>query len=305
MQVIAMDLGGSKLTAGVVDMTGCQRERVTVNTCLAGRDRLLEQISGLATDLRERHPEVAGLGLGTPGFVDSVNGRILECTNLPGWNGLDLADRLADGLGMPVVVENDANLAALGEAWLGAGQGWNSFLLITLGTGVGGAWYQQRAGVHSGAHYRAGELGHAILYPRGRICACGQRGCVEQYLSGTAIQQTYWRRTGVPLEARAVFQRAEEGEGAAKALILRYLSDLAILISSLQNSFDPDLFILGGGVTDSLLAWWDVLEEEVRKSSATSGVIQLRAAQLGNDAGMLGAARLALSRLGGETACER
>ena len=148
----------------------------------------MRDIKGLVSSfINQTDVPVLGIGVGSAGRIDSVSGKVIYATdNLPGWTGVMLADEIAEAVNIPVYAENDVNVAAIGEAWVGAAQHCNTFALIALGTGVGGAIVNEGRMLH-GVLGGAGEIGHTILVPGGLPCNCGQRGCLEQYVSGTAL----------------------------------------------------------------------------------------------------------------------
>lgn len=286
--VIGIDLGGSKVAGALVDKKGRVLRSLTEPTAASGRKELIAQLVDMVERL-SADINIAAVGIGTPGFVDSKQGQVLLATNLPGWTGVHLKGELAECLGcLPVAIENDANVAALGEAWLGAGRELNSFLMLTLGTGVGGAIYSKHSELWRGANYRAGEFGHAILYPDGLPCGCGRRGCVEQYLSGRSLSRAYFERSGQLFGAERILTLASQGDVVAVELLHRFVQDLAILLTSLQNVLDPSAFVLGGGLVASRSAWWNALEAELEHES-----LQILPSHLGSNAGVLGAAWLA------------
>lgn len=296
-RVVSVDLGATSLKAALIDRTGNILCRKTIATSKAGRAAIIEQMVTVIQDLA-RGESVKAVGIGTPGFVDSKMGSVLLATNIPGWSGTHLAHTLQEHLGLPVVVENDANAAALGEAWKGAGQSLESFIMITLGTGVGGALYSRRTGLWSGSGFRGGEIGHAILYPGGAACACGQKGCVEQYLSGHVLEANYLRRTNKCLSSAEVLAAAANDD-VARGIAERFAFDLAVLITSLQNIFDPAGFVIGGGLVHWRATWWSWLARNVREQCVHGGRVCLLPAATGNDAGLYGAAYLAFSNLMG------
>lgn len=291
-RVISIDLGGTNLKAALIDAEGNILCRQTVPTRKDGRAAIIEQMVEVAQDLSQGKP-VKAVGVGTPGFVDSKAGRVLLATNLPGWSGTNLVAALQEQLALPVVVENDANAAAVGEAWKGAGQSLDSFIMITLGTGVGGALYSRQTGLWRGSGFRGGEVGHAILYPGGKVCACGQQGCVEQYLSGHALEANYFRCTNRHRSSTEILAAAAE-DRAAGDIVRQFSFDLAVLMTSLQNVFDPAGFIVGGGLVHWRQNWWPLVEQALKEQCVHGGQVCLLPATTGNDAGLLGAAYLAL-----------
>lgn len=296
--VLGIDLGGTKLTGAVIDSKGKVLTELTIpSNAQLGRAAVLEQLNRLISQLAAMVPFYA-IGMGTPGFVNADKGIVVFASeNMPGWTGIDLQAELSTMTSLPVAVGNDANLAAIGEAWLGAGRGLPSFMMITLGTGVGGAFYQVERGVLQGSNWRAGEVGHSLLYPGGRACSCGQYGCADQYVSGQALEAEYLRLSGYNLPAAQIMQRKSAGDALAAELVWAYCRDLASLLVSLQNVLDPAAFVLGGGVVSSYEHWGHLLNENLAAAGPLARQITVLTAICGNLAGCYGAARIALNSL--------
>lgn len=290
--VIAIDLGGTKLSAALLDEAGGVVLTHTEATAQAGRSALLAQLAAVVKRLGQGQ-EVLAVGLGSPGFIDSERGVVIMATNLVDWSQTAVKDKLQQITGLPVAVMNDANAAALGEAWLGAGRGSESFVMLTLGTGVGGAIYHRQTGVWPGCNHRGGEFGHSILYPGGRPCPCGQFGCVDQYLSGRAIQAAYQVLTGQDCTCEQIFQEAAVGQSPATRIIREFARDLATHLISLQNIIDPEVFILGGGLSTAHSVWGELLNQQLLQLTGPGSVIRWRLAETGTLAGLLGAGKLA------------
>lgn len=198
----------------------------------------------------------------------------------------------ARGLALPVRLERDANAILLGEAWRGAARGHRNAVLLTLGTGVGGALLVDGA-VYRGRDGYAGELGHLTIDPDGPPCGCGNRGCLEAFASGTALR----RRTG--REGEAVFAAAEAGDADARAAVAEVGTALGIALAGLANVFNPSAVILGGGMVARAHLFWDAMLAEMRRRAfapVTAG-LEVLPARLGDDAGLLGAARLILEQV--------
>lgn len=314
-----MDVGGTRIKAGVFDDRGELRALMERDTPVQlGRDGILACITELIGSLMAVHDgPIRALGVGTAGRVDSESGKIAYATdNLPGWMGTPLKEQLAARFGLPVAVDNDVNAAALGEGWLGAGAGAGAeagararaevgaeagaamgkghFMLVALGTGVGGALVHNMQ-IISGSQGGAGEVGHMILHPRGRVCNCGQRGCWERYVSGSALNQLAY---GIDRswDSRELLKQAEQREPRAEAALRGFVDELSMGLVSLQNMYDPDIIILGGGVADSYPQWSSQLRDRIKEH--TPRVVRIAPALLGNQAGMLGAARRALDLIG-------
>lgn len=291
-RVISIDLGGTNLKAALVDREARIIRRLTLPTTQAGRSALCEQLAAVITDLGQGE-QIHAVGIGTPGFVNSKDGKVLLATNLPGWSGTNVKTELQNLVPWPVKLANDANVAALGEAWVGAGQQLANFFLITLGTGVGGSLFTREQGLWTGASHRGGEVGHAILYPGGKPCLCGQYGCVEQYLSGRSLEHNYMQATKSRLSAFEIFIRGAAGTKPARAIVDKFCFDLATLLTSLTNVLDPVGFIIGGGLVHARRYWWQAVQHEFARQCVHGNTTLLLPAANGNSAGLLGAAYLA------------
>src|SRR4051812_13934505 len=187
---IGVDLGGTNLRIAAVDSNGKVLEKITTSTQVArGRDQVIDEMCVAIQEVVSKRPgagELAGIGIGVPGIIEMKTGYLRESPNLPGWDNYPVRDEIEQRLGTRVVLENDANAAAMGEKWLGAGRETDDMCMLTLGTGVGGGLILNGRVWH-GMTGMAGELGHITVYPEGQKCGCGNRGCVEQYASATAV----------------------------------------------------------------------------------------------------------------------
>src|SRR5438270_2985230 len=188
---IGVDLGGTNLRIATVDEQGGLMEKVTLGTkTVLGRDHVLNDMCEAirhASDKYKSSGELLGVGIGVPGIIDMQTGMMRESPTLPGWADYPVRNEIEKRLGAPVILENDANVAALGEKWLGAGRHVGDMAMLTLGTGVGGGRVMGGKIWH-GMSGMAGEFGHMTVDPEGQQCGCGNRGCLEQYASGTAIR---------------------------------------------------------------------------------------------------------------------
>lgn len=300
---LGIDIGGTGIKAAIVDARGNILHHGETPTCASeGASHIQDRVRKLAHSLVEKAgTQVLGCGVGSAGRIDHRRGSVLFASgNLPGWTGTPLGPDLARSLGIPVVVDNDVNAAAIGEAWVGAGKGAADFLMLTLGTGVGGA-IMIGGKLWRGARWGAGEVGHMALYPGGEACNCGGIGCAERYVSAKALtrQANGLLAGGRPFRGiREVISAAEKGTGdrrdAARKGVDRWTSDLALFLMNLQMAFDPQAIILGGGVV-RLGYWWERLQEAAaRECRPRSLPIRLKRAHLGPQAGVVGAARLAM-----------
>lgn len=297
-KTIGLDIGGTKIQGAVIDESGEILKTYRLETCAReGKDKVLENISKIIDFLKT--DEIEAIGVGTPGFIDSENGIVTFAGNIDGWTGLNLKKEIEKISNLPVFIENDANIALVCEKWLGAGKGFKDIVMITIGTGLGGAVYNEKMGLLSGSHFQGAELGHLILHPNGEYCTCGQSGCAESYCSGTALVRHYEELTRNRLSGAEIFKISEKDENAKK-VIDRFTSDLAWFLTSLRNIFDPELIIIGGGVINSKDYWWDEVLKNFKNYCHLSEEIEIKPAKFLNDAGVIGAGRIAMERLGNE-----
>jgi len=296
MVVIGIDLGGTGIKGGLVSadgaLTGVQSVRTPVEE---GRDGILNNLYGLVKALQDSADEpVEAVGIGSAGRIDHINGSVFYATdNLPGWTGTPIAALVQEHCGLPAFVDNDVNVAAVGEAWIGAAAQYRNFAFVALGTGVGGAIVSDGQLLH-GEFGGAGEVGHLILHPFGLPCNCGQAGCFEQYASGTALNRIA-HGINPDWDSRTLVERCAAGDAKAVEAIEGFVRDLAVGLVSIRNAVDPSVIVLGGGLIDAKHVWWDRLLQALKE--ATPKQLPIAAATLGNRAGMVGAAKIALDRI--------
>ncbi|MFF5098455.1 MULTISPECIES: ROK family protein [Actinosynnema] len=304
-----MDVGGTSVRAGVVDADGAVLD--TTRAATPGDERALEEaIGGAVHELAERH-EVAAVGLAVAGFVASDRRTVMFAPHLA-WRHAPVAERISERVGMPVVLEHDANAAALAEHRFGAARGAGVAVLVAVGTGIGGALLIDGE-VFRGAHGVAPELGHLRLVPDGRPCPCGKSGCWERYCSGTALSSTavelLAKHPGVSTvlareargDARAITGRrvagaARDGDPLAQRAVedlARWLGEGLALVADV---YDPEVIVVGGGVSESATLFLDDAREHYASAVTGAGhrpLARIRTAQLGDDAGLVGVATLA------------
>lgn len=296
---IGVDLGGTNLKAAAVSADGSMLERLNAATDLDhGPERIVDDIASCIEQLRAQRPSerLAGVGIGVPGFIRMAEGYIVGSHNLPPLNNYPIRDAIEQRLGTPVILENDANAAAMGEKWIGAGRDVDDLVLLTLGTGIGGGIISHGRVLH-GFIGMAGELGHLTVVPNGNPCGCGNRGCVEKHASATAIESmAKLVALGDNLSAREVYDLAVKGEDRALRIFESMGEALGVALATLINVFNFPLYLMSGGV----LAAWDyfypALEREVKWRSFTyrNTATRIEKAILGNEAGLYGAAYLPL-----------
>jgi len=325
---IGVDLGGTNLRVAAVDDSGTILATALLKTEVArARNEVIDELCGGVNQVLAQLKQspgnnsgdgrLCGIGVGVPGLIDSESGMLLESPNLPGWNDYDVRGEIERRLGTTVILENDANVAALGELWLGAGRGMDSLCMYTLGTGVGGGLVIQGR-VWRGWNGMAGELGHSNIEPQGHPCGCGSWGCLEQYASAKAVARlagealaggadTELRQLNGALDAKVVYQAAMRGDKVAGMIFDRVGRALGKALASMINALNLPLYVIGGGVSAGWDAFAPAMFDEVRKRSfvyaGTTGLdgaglkgrrrsTQIVRAKLGGDGGLYGAARL-------------
>jgi glucokinase len=308
---IGVDVGGTKVLGGVVDESGNVLKTARRDTPREGGSLLNQAIADIAKELMLDYP-VQSIGVSAAGFVSSDRKTMLATPNIAGWNGVNLDDELTRLIGVSVVIENDANAAAWGEAKFGAGIGMKNILMLTVGTGIGGGIIADGA-LHRGAFGIAAEIGHIRVVPDGLLCGCGARGCFEQYGSGTALmrhareliaedpasaKELLSRDNGTieGLSGNSITEAARDGDSLALAAFARTGDWLGAGIASLSVVLDPECVIIGGGVVDA----GDILLKPIREGVARYMPFagkhpypEIIAATLGNEAGLVGVADLA------------
>ena len=306
--VIGVDLGGTNMRTALVTRAGDIVEKQKEETRAAeGYRTVIGKLTGSIARLigiaKGQGRAVAAVGVGAPGVIHGATGVVVKSPNFPDWNDLPLKATLEAALKIPVVIENDANAAALGEQWRGAAKGIGSMILLTLGTGVGGGIVLDGRIWH-GADGMAGELGHMTIIPDGRACGCGNTGCLEMYASSRGIIMAFGSERGSQepgdITSEQVYRAAREGNAAAIRAMQSMGRSLGIGIANLINIFNPEMVVIGGGVMDGWDLFIDATREEVRKRAFAYPAERTRIVPslLGDDAGMVGAAAAALQRIG-------
>ena len=310
--VLAADVGGTNLRIAAVSEDGSVLHQVTEPTPRNGIAadvldtvcRLAEQC--IAEQSAGKRPESFGLALAA--LVNFREGRVLSSPNLPQLNDLPLAAVLSERLGLQVVLENDATAAAIGEYWRGSSKDAESSVFVTLGTGIGGGLILERR-VYRGVDGTAGEIGHICVEPNGQPCGCGSRGCVEQYASATAIvritRELLEEDTASSLDGDAMFSSkdvyaaAASGDVVAREAFKRMGRHLGLALAALVDVLNPELIVIGGGAAGGWDFFIEHVESEIDARAFRHPAMRVRLvrAQLGEAAGILGAARVALDSI--------
>jgi glucokinase len=294
---IGVDLGGTNLRAAAIDHHGKILRKVSGTTKLsAGRDAVISDIVASILKLRAASSadRLVGIGIGVPGFLIIDEGIITVSPNLPGFENFAIRDEIERLLQAPVLLENDANAAALGEKWIGAGRGVDDLVLLTLGTGIGGGIVSCGKVLH-GFVGMAGELGHMTVYPEGNPCACGNFGCLEKHASATAVTaMARMLGLGEHVSSKDVYDLAVSGNAQARVCFERMGLTLGIALGTLINTFNFPLYLLSGGMLPAWDLFAPVMLAEVKRRSLTyrNTSTRIEKATLGNEAGLYGAAYL-------------
>lgn len=288
---IGVDLGGTNIRVAVINDQGNIIEELGCPTEASNGPRpAIEKIITMIQSLREKHP-VQSVGIGAPGPLDAKRGIIIEPPNLPGWQDIQLTKMIESAIHLPVFLENDANAAALAEALIGAGKDAESVFYITVSTGIGGG-YVYDGKLISGAQGNCGEIGNMIVDPHAIDAPSLNKGALEALASGTAIGKKGASVFGHGNGAKEVFLLAQEGNQEAAAIIDEALNYLAIGISNIVHTLNPEVIVLGGGVMKSKDLMLDPLKEKVLPLLYPSlrPHLKLKLASLGQKAGVVGAA---------------
>lgn len=308
-QVFAVDLGGTYLRIALVDGSGKIHDQLKQRTPRGSSPEVIVDALVTAADKWSNDGRrIAAASIMVPGTVDNQNAIVLQAPNLPSLTNFALKSVLEERLGWPVLLENDANAAAVGEMWLGAARQCRDVVSVTLGTGVGGGVILDGE-LWRGAHGSAGEIGHTTVDPfSGLKCKCGNVGCLELFASATAIvRMTRENLSRFPqsvlnseeLDAEKVYYAGREGDELALSVFTKFGVYLGIGLANLINIIDPEIIVIAGGVVNG----WDLfaphMQHEVNERAVrvTAQKVKIAAAECGDNAGLLGAARLAFVRL--------
>lgn len=295
---LGIDIGGSAVKTGLVDETGevivkseteidrsCKKETVMETVIRSIRELIITNNIDISS--------LFGIGVSSPGSIDTVKGEVaISGGNVPNWGGTKVREILSEEFRLPVSLANDGNCVALAEAWIGAARDCNDVLCVTLGTGIGGGIIS-RGKLIEGHRGYAGEIGHFVTHAGGRECACGGRGCFERYAATSALVREGSELRDKWYTGRNIFEYANAGDEEALALVDRWTDEIAYGIAGLIHIFNPEVILIGGGVS----AQEELVILPVRRkvndlimTDFTDGLVVKRAS-LGNDAGMVGAVK--------------
>lgn len=312
--IVGIDIGGTKIKFGVFSLEGEILAKWETDTNISDNGaHIVEEVwSSLSSHpLLKVQDSIRGIGVGAPGFVHARSGKVYEAVNI-GWKDFELGKLLQQRSTRPVFVENDANLAALGENWRGAGNRARDLIVITLGTGVGGGMIANGEILH-GVNGTAGEIGHIVVDPEGHACNCGRTGCLDTVASATGIvrqameglvsmpngplAELYARQGAV--SAKDVFALAEAGDPLCRSVITRITDKLGIALANAAAIINPSNILIGGGLSQAGKWFLDDIRAAFTRHSLTriGEATRLEYARLGNDAGITGAAYLVRKHL--------
>lgn len=304
LAVIGVDIGGTKIAAGIVTPFGDALHVQTTRTPSSqGAEAILTAVAEVALQLldyaRSAALQITAVGVGAGGQIDVTSGRVHYATNvISGWSGADIAGVLQEKLSLPVTVDNDGNVWALGEHRFGAAKSYRDVLCVAVGTGVGGGLILNNQ-LHRGNSYSGGDMSHLLVeYKNGRICSCGQLGHLEAYAAGPAMARAYSEMAGlaIPCELPIVVEKANRGDLLARNIIEEGARMLGRTLIGVLNLIDPQALVIGGGVIQLGDLWWNPLVEEIRCNPIPSAAqIPVHQASLGQFSAVIGAGALAYS----------
>lgn len=317
-KIIGIDLGGTTTKFGIINPNGQIQEKWSIKTDISDEgsrivSNIIDSIQSKLNSLDLTSEDFIGIGMGSPGTVNRDKGTVVGAYNL-NWKKLqELKGPIEKELAIPFFIDNDANVAALGEKWMGAGNNEANVSFITLGTGVGGGLISDGKLLH-GAIDAAGEIGHVTVEPNGYECTCGKKGCLEQYASATGVVRIakdlaaeYQNSSDlkreldkeIEVDSKRIFELAKADDELALAVVDQFVYYLALALANVANLLNPSTIVLGGGVSQA----GEFLAEKVEKKikpflfETIRDVTKIKIAELGNDAGIIGAASLAINHL--------
>jgi glucokinase len=333
---IGVDMGGTNLRIAAISTDGQLLEKITLGVKVAlGRDYVIGEMCDAIHRLTEQYRgggKFIGAGIGVPGIIDMETGMMRKSANLPGWADYPVRDEIERRVGARVFLDNDANVAALGEKWLGAGRDVQNMAMLTLGTGIGGAIILDGK-LFYGMTGMAGEFGHVTVEPNGVPCGCGNHGCAERYASATAVVRMAREAIesgqapalakaasgDAEFSARSIYNLAIQGDASAQHIFQRFGQALGLLLADLINVLNLEMYVIGGGVVSAWDAFAPAMFTELRersliyaatapddpvgkKEGASAEIANytrrktiITQALLGSDAGLYGAARIPAS----------
>lgn len=298
MNIIAIDIGGTEIKYGLVSSRG---EVIFSSSLLTeaskGVEQLLEKIYKIVEELKD--DKVVGIAVSATGQIDGAIGKVVGGIDLiPGWIGTNLVEILEEKYRLPAILENDVNCAALGEMWMGAAKGKENFLCLTIGTGIGGG-IVLKGELLRGESSVAAEFGHIQIVKNGVQCGCGNRGCYQSYASTTALLELAEEKTGKKLNGKEIFDEVHKNNIKYKGIVDEWADYFTDGLATLIYIFNPSLIVIGGGVSKQGNFLKNIFQKSLEKKVMKNylDILEIKMAERGNDAGMLGAAHLLLEKI--------
>lgn len=290
MKILAIDIGGTAIKSGITDGSGRVVDlREAETNAKNGGAAVMQK----AIEIAKSYEGFEAIGISTTGQVDSKRGVIVYANeNVPQYTGTNVKKIFEDEFHVPVSVENDVNSAAIGETHYGAGRRHNDLLCVTYGTGIGGAIVFDRK-IYGGSKGLAGEFGHIVTHPDGKLCACGQRGCYEQYASTTALVRMAREYRDELTSGRIIFQEWAKGDERIKDIVDLWIDEIAFGLVTLIHIFNPSAVILGGGILSEPYIEQELNKKVYEQVMESYSDFEIVRAELKNTAGLLGAADIA------------
>ncbi|MFK7603370.1 ROK family protein [Deinococcus sp. SM5_A1] len=285
---IGVDVGGTKIATGVLRGDELQ-DRHVQPTPETGWEEVLDAIAAQITDLQRKHPDARLIGVGIPGPLNSDRTRVKFAPNIYGFNDVPMVDGLLERLSQRIVLENDAKAAALAEAYLGAARGTESSIYVTVSTGIG-AGIVLNGRIWRGRHGVAGELGHITVMPGGPVSGAGLDGALEAVASGTAIARDASYALNRDVSTAEAFTLAQQGHPGARRVVAQAMKHIGVALADLQKVIDPEVFVIGGGVASVGDYFFHGVQAAADEYAQGFAPVTIRRAQLGPDAGVIGAA---------------
>jgi len=285
-KILALDVGGTAIKSGLFAADArILDEREVPSEAWKGGAALVERICGLIGEYRDYD----AIGLSVTGQINADTGEVVYATDsIPGFTGTPLRRIVESRFGVPVSVDNDVNCAAIGEGHYGAARGYDDFLCLTYGTGIGGAVVRDRR-VYRGAAHSAGEFGHMLTHAGGRPCACGNRGCYEAYASARALALRVREATGLEMDGREIFRAFRMNDGRIVPIVAEWMDEIVYGLVNLVHIFNPSCVIIGGGVMSQTFIVDQIGAKLDEMIMPNYRCVRVQAAELGNRAGMFGA----------------
>ncbi|CAM3824873.1 ROK family protein [Deinococcus saxicola] len=285
---IGVDVGGTKIATGVLRGDELQ-DRHVQPTPETGWEAVLDVIAAQITDLQRKHPDARLIGVGIPGPLNSDRTRVKFAPNIYGFTDVPMVDGLLERLSQRIVLENDAKAAALAEAYLGAARGTESSIYVTVSTGIG-AGIVLNGRIWRGRHGVAGELGHITVMPGGPVSGAGLDGALEAVASGTAIARDASYALNRDVSTAEAFTLAQQGHPGARRVVAQAMKHIGVALADLQKVIDPEVFVIGGGVASVGDYFFHGVQAAADEYAHGFAPVTIRRAQLGPDAGVIGAA---------------